>query len=122
MIRTAITGVDDTVKPNLKRFVLGLDSDDESDDQEDPFEGKLGSLAIADESEDQQLQLTAEGEGEWETESSEDDFPMPPEDIPNCPYDGEVEGCKCQECEWWKVNDKEIIPSLEDSVKRYGHA
>lgn len=105
--------------PNMKRFVLDLDSDEDEQDMDDPFEDKLDKLAIEDRP-PARKQITAEEE--WETEGSDEDgFPKPPADLPECP-NPDADDCECEECQWWDKNHREVIPSLEDSVKRFGHA
>lgn len=118
--QSAITGTEDPMipdLPNMKRFVLDLDSDQESDDHDDPFESRNGRLAISGTGRNETQQIT--NDEDWETEESDDEWP--PDDLPECP-DPDDPNCTCPECKWWDEHDRVIIPTLEDSVKRDGHA
>lgn len=44
---------------------------------------------------------------------------MPPDDVPFCPNPTDAD-CHCPECEWGLKHG--LMPSLEEGIKRDGHA
>lgn len=99
--------------------VLDLDSDEDENDMDDPFED-MGKLSLK-ERQAKRKQRIAAAEEDWETES-EDAMPMPPANLPECP-NPDAEICYCMECTWWEQNTRaHLMPTLEDGVKRDGHA
>lgn len=95
-----------------RRFVLDLDSDEDEQEMDDPFAKDRSAIK---DKQNARKQIT-DGE-DWETDESEG----PPEDMPECPNPDSPD-CQCPECIWFEEHDRALMPSLEDGVKRDGHA
>ncbi|KAF7184910.1 hypothetical protein HII31_13722 [Pseudocercospora fuligena] len=89
--------------PNFKRFLLDLESDQESDDFEDPMKEQIADRPIRHLENVEQAGSSAEIDGS--NGDDDEELLSIPDDIPECPDHGENPECDCAECQWLKEHD-----------------